>query len=185
MKKGGSKSAKQQAAIAISMKAAGKKPKKMQKGGSFPDLTGDGKVTRADILKGRGVFKKGGSIGSSKKPKMQVGGTVKKSKVRPVPMPEVGTRKGTPSVRMPEFGTPKGTPPVPMREFPSFSSKRSKSPSDIGKAVGRALDAIPSVGNSSKGFKKAVPREVEAARSTEKGISYKRGGSIGKSKKKK
>ena len=32
------------------------------KGGKkkFPDLTGDGKVTRADILKGRGVFKKGG-----------------------------------------------------------------------------------------------------------------------------
>jgi hypothetical protein len=31
------------------------------KDGSFPDLTGDGKVTKADILKGRGVFKKGGS----------------------------------------------------------------------------------------------------------------------------
>ena len=28
---------------------------------SFPDLTGDGKVTRADVLKGRGVFKEGGS----------------------------------------------------------------------------------------------------------------------------
>ena len=27
---------------------------------SFPDLTGDGKVTRADVLKGRGVFKSGG-----------------------------------------------------------------------------------------------------------------------------
>jgi len=27
----------------------------------FPDLTGDGEVTKADILKGRGVFKKGGS----------------------------------------------------------------------------------------------------------------------------
>ena len=27
----------------------------------FPDLTGDGKTTQADILKGRGVFKKGGS----------------------------------------------------------------------------------------------------------------------------
>jgi hypothetical protein len=26
----------------------------------FPDLTGDGKVTRADVLKGRGVFSKGG-----------------------------------------------------------------------------------------------------------------------------
>ena len=30
------------------------------KKGSLPDLTGDGKVTRADVLKGRGVFKKGG-----------------------------------------------------------------------------------------------------------------------------
>ena len=29
--------------------------------GSLPDLTGDGKVTRADVLKGRGVFKEGGS----------------------------------------------------------------------------------------------------------------------------
>ena len=27
----------------------------------FPDLTGDGKVTRADVLKGRGVFRKGGT----------------------------------------------------------------------------------------------------------------------------
>lgn len=36
--------------------------KKMSKGG-FPDLTKDGKVTKADILKGRGVIKrKGGSI---------------------------------------------------------------------------------------------------------------------------
>ena len=36
----------------------------MKKGGKakFPDLTGDGKVTRADILKGRGVFKKGGGV---------------------------------------------------------------------------------------------------------------------------
>jgi hypothetical protein len=33
---------------------------KMAKGG-FPDLNKDGKVTKADILKGRGVFKKGGT----------------------------------------------------------------------------------------------------------------------------
>ena len=35
----------------------------MKKGGKakFPDLTGDGKITRADILKGRGVFRKGGA----------------------------------------------------------------------------------------------------------------------------
>jgi hypothetical protein len=31
----------------------------------MPDLTGDGKVTRADVLKGRGVFKKGGAVKSS------------------------------------------------------------------------------------------------------------------------
>jgi len=30
---------------------------------SFPDLTGDGQVTQADILKGRGVYASGGSVG--------------------------------------------------------------------------------------------------------------------------
>ena len=30
----------------------------------FPDLTGDGKVTQADILKGRGVFAEGGAVES-------------------------------------------------------------------------------------------------------------------------
>ena len=34
----------------------------MAKGGqTFPDLNKDGKVTQADVLKGRGVYKKGGS----------------------------------------------------------------------------------------------------------------------------
>lgn len=34
----------------------------MAKGGQkFPDLTGDGKVTKKDILRGRGVLKKGGA----------------------------------------------------------------------------------------------------------------------------
>jgi len=42
--------------MSLDMKAKGG----MAKGGAFPDLTGDGKVTRADVLKGRGVFKKGG-----------------------------------------------------------------------------------------------------------------------------
>ena len=34
---------------------------KNKKKKSFPDLTGDGKVTKADVLKGRGVFKDGGT----------------------------------------------------------------------------------------------------------------------------
>jgi len=40
---------------------------------SFPDLTGDGQVTRADVLKGRGVFRHGGRV-----KKMAVGGAVNK-----------------------------------------------------------------------------------------------------------
>ena len=32
----------------------------------FPDLNKDGKITKADILKGRGVFKKGGKIKAKK-----------------------------------------------------------------------------------------------------------------------
>ena len=34
----------------------------MSKGGEFPDLTGDGQVTQADILKGRGVELAGGGV---------------------------------------------------------------------------------------------------------------------------
>ena len=40
----------------------GKKVEKKKSGKKFPDLTGDGKVTRADLLKGRGGFKKGGTV---------------------------------------------------------------------------------------------------------------------------
>ena len=34
---------------------------------NFPDLNDDGKVTRADILKGRGVFKRGGKVKKTRK----------------------------------------------------------------------------------------------------------------------
>ena len=34
----------------------------MAKAKKFPDLNKDGKITKADILKGRGVFKKGGKV---------------------------------------------------------------------------------------------------------------------------
>ena len=72
------------------------KSKMASKGGSkkFPDLTGDGKVTQADILKGRGVKKKppgmmgggmmkskmaskGGKMGGKIPPGMKKGGSVK------------------------------------------------------------------------------------------------------------
>ena len=57
---------------------------------SFPDLNNDGEVTKADVLKGRGVYKKGGKVGGNwiqkaiKKP-----GALKKSlgvaKDKPIP----------------------------------------------------------------------------------------------------
>ena len=48
---------------------AGKKIEKKKSGKKFPDLTGDGKVTRADVLKGRGVFKRGGDVSKRTSPK--------------------------------------------------------------------------------------------------------------------
>ena len=44
------------------MKRVGKKEGGEMKKKSFPDLTGDGKVTMKDILKGRGVIKKKGGM---------------------------------------------------------------------------------------------------------------------------
>ena len=49
----------------------------------FPDLTGDGKVTQADILKGRGVFKMGGLAEATAKLKakgLKKGGALRKKK---------------------------------------------------------------------------------------------------------
>ena len=43
------------------MSKNGSKIKKAKNGGSFPDLNKDGKITKADILKGRGVIAKKGA----------------------------------------------------------------------------------------------------------------------------
>jgi hypothetical protein len=50
------------AAPGMSLDMPDEKPVKKMRSGGMPDLTGDGKVTRADVLKGRGVFKHGGKI---------------------------------------------------------------------------------------------------------------------------
>lgn len=72
-----------QAASMRKLSASGKpykyggKMKKAEKGGSFPDLNKDGKITKADILKGRGVIaKKGAKV----KPCMNCGGKMYKKK---------------------------------------------------------------------------------------------------------
>jgi hypothetical protein len=51
-------------------------PSKAKNGKSFPDLNKDGKITKADILKGRGVIaKKGAKVKA--KPCMTCGGKMK------------------------------------------------------------------------------------------------------------
>ena len=63
------------------------KPKPMRPGKKdggkakkFPDLTGDGKVTRADVLKGRGVFKKGGRANTRRMNRLEELGRVDSEK---------------------------------------------------------------------------------------------------------
>ena len=63
------------AGYGIQMKGSGRAL--MKKGGrSFPDLTGDGKVTRADVLKGRGVFAKGGRANTRRENRLEELGRV-------------------------------------------------------------------------------------------------------------
>ena len=70
--------------------------KKYKKGGKkFPDLTGDGKVTMADILKGRGVKKAGKGM------KYQMGGKQDAKKVAMMKGLEAKIKKakGTPEAK--------------------------------------------------------------------------------------
>ena len=71
------------------------KKKGMSKGGAakkFPDLTGDGKVTQADILKGRGVTKKKG--GGMAKKGYAKGGMAKKGYAKGGPVRSKMSAKG-------------------------------------------------------------------------------------------
>ncbi len=59
----------------------------------FPDLTGDGKITQADILKGRGVgMKKGGSVPKGMH-RMPDGSLMKGSKHKASPTKKLGKKK--------------------------------------------------------------------------------------------
>ena len=73
------------------------KAKGMKAGGKFPDLTGDGKVTRKDVLKGRGVpgMKGGGMMktkGATAGGKMKSKGYKKGGKVRGAGIARKGVR---------------------------------------------------------------------------------------------
>jgi hypothetical protein len=70
----------------MSMMKMGGKAKKMAEGGkakSFPDLNKDGKITKADILKGRGVIAKSGT-------KMKMVGGMAKQAAKAIAMKKAG-----------------------------------------------------------------------------------------------
>lgn len=54
-------------------------PPQAKNGKSFPDLNKDGKVTKADVLKGRGVIAKKGVTVKKAAPKLKAGGMIKRA----------------------------------------------------------------------------------------------------------
>jgi len=61
------------------MKKVSKGTKMMKKGGSFPDLNKDGKVTQKDILIGKGVLPKTAKKGTTMKKQAAVAIAMKKA----------------------------------------------------------------------------------------------------------
>ena len=89
----------------------GRRPTGMKAGGpagKFPDLTGDGKVTQADILKGRGVTKRMGG-GMMKSKGMAKGGAMKKKGyAMGGPVKKKGMAKGGPVKKKAVSRKPRG-----------------------------------------------------------------------------
>jgi hypothetical protein len=88
----------------------GRRPTGMKAGGpagKFPDLTGDGKVTQADILKGRGVTKRMGG-GMMKSKGMAKGGAMKKKGYAMGGMTKKGMAKGGPVKKKAVSRKPRG-----------------------------------------------------------------------------
>jgi len=76
----------------------------LAKGGkAFPDLNKDGKITRADVLKGRGVFKKGGQTKVGKVMREFKAGKLHSGKKGPV----VKSRKQAIAIALSEAGKSK------------------------------------------------------------------------------
>jgi hypothetical protein len=85
--KGMMKELEKKGSMPASKKNVGRKGVKVSKaknGKSFPDLNKDGKITKADILKGRGVIKNGGKM------KAKGGAALKKQAATAIAMKKAG-----------------------------------------------------------------------------------------------
>ena len=144
-----------------------KKPAKgFKEGGKLPDLTGDGKVTQADVLKGRGVFKKGGKVGYHRMPdgtmmkdsehNMKEGGAVKKQRTRDTAADYARRTNATSRMNRPPRSMPAGEPDVSPLAPTSTRDKPVPRPD-------RGMDSSP------RPRPRMRPDDMEAAGAVERG----------------
>ena len=144
-----------------------KKPAKgFKEGGKLPDLTGDGKVTQADVLKGRGVFKKGGKVGYHRMPdgtmmkdsehNMKGGGAVKKQRTRDTAADYARRTNATSRMNRPPRVPPREDVPAPMSKLAPTSTRDKPVP-----RPDRGMDSSPRP--------RMRPDDMEAAGAVERG----------------
>jgi hypothetical protein len=146
---------------------------------SFPDLNNDGEVTQADVLKGRGVYKKGGKV---KKKRYEDGGEVEfESKMGQNPQiddmtraraqdyveemqrpaPEIETREAPKAKKAAPKPQPKAEPKAEPKATPKAEAKKEE----------------PSFFKGTKGYKN-LGALFKSMREKAGITSYKSGGSV-------
>jgi hypothetical protein len=146
---------------------------------SFPDLNNDGEITQADVLKGRGVYKKGGKV---KKKRYEDGGEVEfESKMGQNPQiddmtraraqdyveemqrpaPEIETREAPKAKKAAPKPQPKAEPKAEPKATPKAEAKKEE----------------PSFFKGTKGYKN-LGALFKSMREKAGITSYKSGGSV-------
>ena len=143
---------------------------------SFPDLNNDGEVTQADVLKGRGVYKKGGKV--KKIRKFEEGGEIEfESKMGQNPQIDDMTRARAQDY-VEEMQRP--APEIETREAPKAKKAAPKSqPKAEPKATPKAeaKKEEPSFFKGTKGYKN-LGALFKSMREKAGITSYKSGGSV-------
>lgn len=103
--------------------------KMMKSGGSFPDLNKDGKITKADILKGRGVIAKSGTkMKKAGMHKMPDGSMMKNSEMK---MGGKAAKQAAIAIAMKK----EGVTPKKMQYGGKAASMKPKSKANYGKSM--------------------------------------------------
>jgi hypothetical protein len=168
----------------------------------FPDLTNDGKVTQADILKGRGVYKKGGPVEGFKTKQQSMkghycwgdmpmkkakGGTVRKSEN---PMRSESTEAAMAAIPYRQAGSDRYDADLKSAFARGYGAKRitQRDKDDADTRFGAANEVINEVSERTAhpfaGFRKELgDRDLADFRETyDSSLGKKRGGNVSKPK---